>query len=715
MKWILSLLAVSLTVFAGPTYTSLTKFEDTNGVSGFRNQFMNVPDIQQNAQGDIAIGASFTVPYNTKLLTQTAEEASSLPLSEVDWCLDDMLRVKVYVPPHIAEFQVALQYLPINDGLMFATFIPEGEIREDKDGIVYTNIYEELWANHKTTAWKFKTAASFVLNSTYISRYGIDTSKGGYLYLSFSQSDNIVSNKEYDPRYKMSFSIYYTFKRPLTSAMREDILSQIPTNETEPAEPDQILTTGACSQYTVSGNNVNFTPAPFPIEVEAGEALTPQEACEKLYGIYAFYDAQKTLADTAECYDTRSDQYQCLVEGLQWDGRCISAEEEACNADPDTTWFLTGNRCLDDSKFIVPVVVDEENALRFEPFQANEEGWMTQMFIRNIDANATRNYTIAVKPLASNSLGFTFNALPGESATLEVTKSNSKIRVNLYDADGMPIENEQTIPTADTNGSVTVSVDTNDTAWRDANRTEVTFEYGNNLQTTAAVPSSSSSSSSTASSSGDAQSSATSLIYQPVSSVSSAYSSSAPSQSDDTSGDDGGDNVIITVPTSSSSSSAASSAAASSVQSSSSSSAPKVYATVSEKLTDESGEFVITGWIYTHDFADEEDPSFDQLFASTVNGKAYRLRHSSGEELVWEQVTGVQLDEADKLYAFVYVGDWDRDQTWTHDWVAVELVSGKVFSFAGNTGLGDIKYGEELSVRADISGDTVIFNPQAGG
>lgn len=707
MKWILSLLALSLTVFAGPTYTSMTRFEDSNGVSGFRNQFMNVPDIQQSAQGDIAIGASYTVPYNTKLLTQTEEEARSLALSAVDWCIDDMLRVKVYIPAHIASFQVALQYLPINDGLMFATYIPDGEIREDKDGIVYTNLFEELWANHKTTAWIFKTAASFVLNSTYISRYGIDTSKGGYLYLSFSQSDNKVSNKEYDPRYKMSFSIYYTFQRPLTSAMREDILSQIPTNETEPVEPDQILTTGACSQYAVSGNNVNFTPAPFLIEVEAGEPLSPQEACEKLYGNDAFYDADKTLADTAECYDTRSDQYQCLVEGLRWDGRCISADEEACNADPDTTWFLDGNTCLDDLKSIEPVIDEEENALYFEPFQVNEDGWMTQMFIHNKDANETRDYTIAVKPRESNSLGFTFNAQPGDSATLEVTKSNNKIRVNLYDSDGVAMENEQTIPTADTNGSISLSVDTNDSTWRDAAKTEVIFKYGNNIQTAAAVSSSSSSSSSAASSSGDAQSSVASLIYQPVSSVSSAYSSSAVSQNDD-----GGDNVIITVPVSSSSTAAASSAATSSVQSSASSSAPKVYTSVSERLTDEDGEFSISGWIYAHDFVDEENASFDQLFASTVNGKAYRLRPSSGEELLWEQVTGVQLDEADKLYAFVYVGDWDHDQTWTHDWVAVELASNKVFSFAGNTGLGDIKYGEVLPVDAVISGDTITFSAQ---
>ncbi len=709
MKKFALLLLAGITAYAA-TYESLTVEEAKSGVAGFKEQFLKIAD-DTSSSSDIIIGTSRKITNNTTLLTQTEAEAKNSQLSKIDWCTNGMTRVKIYIPPYLNSFQVAMQYLPINNGLMYATFKPIGTIDEssavsaDEAG---TTFYDRFWADHETILVAFKTSFSFVMNSYVMNKYGIDNTTGGYLYLSFVQSDNIISDKKFDPRYSMSFSIYYDFINPLTPEMKQQILSQIPEGRTEPVEMDQTLISNECSQYSVQNGVANFTANPFAIQVEDGVPIDPQQACESQGSSYQYINNK--------CYDTSSQVYTCeITDGGRWSGRCISPAEDTCNASSLTHWYVGGEQCLDTYDHISNAanfsdtpksltLVQSSNGIEAGVFQANEEGWLTQLTLKNLSTTASKVESVTINGHAGQTLIDAFDVtLPAsKSSIVEISRSGGKMSAKVYDESGVQISAHE-VATSETNGSVVIATASSDTV--------VDLAFGTNLNSVAASQSgggsggsdglvinvpTSSSSSSTASTGGSGGGAGDGLsITTPTSSTSSAATAGG-----------GGDNLSITGPTASSSSAMTGGAASSEAAAP----APEpAYDAIEEKLKVPDETFEIAGWLYHYDFKDVNG-DYDYVYNSTKNGMLYRLKPTTGEELKWAPVKGITLEADQKILAFVLAGDWDRDGKGKNDWVVIKPEEKKAYNFRGNIGAGKIGWGSEpLPVTITIDGSEVTF------
>jgi len=713
-------------ILQAATYESVTDQVDVfSGLAGFENQFNALTEFGE-AGGDIAVSLKKYVPYNTELLTMSEEEAKNSNFTDVAYCTNGMLRMKVYVPPHLEKFQASFSFRPNNNGILYATFQPNGTIDEANPvdlSVDSSTYWNSFWNGHKTIEFILSNVFSFSYTPMWASMYNIDTSKGGYLYLAFTQSDNIVSNKDYNPGYAITVSAYYTFKTPMTPQMKQEILDDYNNGETS-----QMLTTNECSQYTVNMVNgekvADFHPAPFAIDVEGGAPLP----CEERGEGYQEVDGV--------CYPPYI--YECkFTQGGTWTGqRCVTPAEDDCNNDPETQWIVATNQCLpkyagldtnesSNNSDAVDMAIVEDNSdvasdplnggiseILFSPFQANTYGWASRLTVSNANVSEAAVYDIEVRGSNNQHLIDIANVSvsPDEDIAIELTKVNSVLKAQIYDANGTLVTQSQ-IQTSETNGTLSLSP----VSMPGREDLFYKFEYGYNLpglggsqndggtnggtDNLVITTPTDSSSSSTGSSGGTGNNGSDNLSITTPSGGSSSASTSA------SSGGSGGDNLSITMPTASSESSSSTMTAGGS-----SSSAQPTYSTVEARLMDEGTTFDISGWLYHYDFAEIAD-GFDFVYNSAQNGKLFRLRPNSGDELKWEEVKGIALAPEEKQYAFVLVGDWDGDGQGKNDWVVIRLSDNKVYKFEGNKGSGQIKLGSEpLPVSVQINGTKVTFH-----
>lgn len=252
---------------ADSTYLSLTSLQSKQGYTGFRDQVNAVPYGDEYGR-DIELQYSSTFPYDASLINpSTPEEAFGLNLQDIDWCTNGTLKMKIYVPPHLTYFKVALQVLPINSALGFATFLPNGGTIDERDAkgkneLGASAYYDKLWNRGETVIFAVNETADISFYPDIIDEYNIDTSKGGYLYLSFTQADKIISSaRPYDSRYNVSAVVQMDFEHPFTEAMRNEILSAVPDGESEPSEAPAHVVSKECD-----------APYEYDIDTESGDA-----------------------------------------------------------------------------------------------------------------------------------------------------------------------------------------------------------------------------------------------------------------------------------------------------------------------------------------------------------------------------------------------------------------------------------------------------------
>lgn len=417
------LLFINLALFAKSSYVSLTQESDKNGHAGFREQIESVPEANLNGS-DITLGTSYTFPYNANKIPTNDNR-----YNDITWCTNGMLRVKVYVPPHLDSLQIVMQILPLNSGIGFATYVPMGQIDEyeaqSKKELGKTAYLNKFWTEHKTVSFAIDNVYSIVLNDYARSKYSIDESEGGYLYLSFSQSSKInPSAKDFDARYKMAFSLYYDFKHPFTQEMRNDILSKIPNGLTEPVENAQTLITRECS-----------ATQQLSIVTEEGVAKSAEEICDDTNGVYF----------NNTCYYFPSDQakYDCEVtDGDVWSGnRCITDAETSCNSNSEKKWYIAGNECLErldeistassyDMTQPTTLLYDKnETTYKMAFYRANAEDWETELKLSNNNATSTttQKVTILNEDMSKSLLSFNVNIDSAQEWSGYIYEKNNKL------------------------------------------------------------------------------------------------------------------------------------------------------------------------------------------------------------------------------------------------------------------------------------------------
>jgi len=739
MKRLFVLLGLGMALLqAAPTYYSITSGASDEGYKGFREQVMHVPVQDDTSASDITLSYASTVPYNAALIDQTPDEAHNLNLGDINWCSRGMLRVKIYVPPHLKEFKIAMQFFPINYGVGFATFRPVGAIDEQnaKDkGELGTKTYNRyLWQDGKTVSFVFAETMDISFNDYTREKYGIDTSKGGYLYLSFTQApDLLLSARDYDSRYKIGFVVDMEFEHPFTDALRNEVLAAIPAGLTEPVEPVQHVFSKQCRD-----------PKEFDLVTEVGEAIDPDVLCEDTGGVY----------ENNTCYYLPKDQekYDCeITDGDQWnetESRCIRPEEIACNATAGKKWYVAGEKCLNTIDRIstpngsgyqpIALAYDaNDTAYRFFDYEANGEGWSTQLSIYNLNATSAvtqkvkvRNgqgdtigsYEFSVQPQGvwNGRLFFERNALklegPADSAAsgteftvMSMPSVEGSIIVEPLDPAKMAEDETAVDMTVGFNlpwqGQVDVSAAEQECIDRGGFYSADTGEcYGGTGGGTVSTSSSSSSSSyyRPPSSTGGSTSSVSTAAEKACIAAGGFYSA------------DTGECYGATVSTASSSSSSSSSSAVSSD--------PYDYGDYSELSENEAvaqalagRTFKIDGWFAHYDFEDSID-AFDWVFM-TPKKNVYRLHGTKAREdsvFGWKKVY-IKVPEEDLSYAMVYMGDWDHDGSEKFDWVMINLDTHKVDKLSGVKSNGTFLYlpgGVDIDV--DISDGEIRFIGKPG-
>ena len=739
MKYILFVLVMLFQLaYAGATYQSFTEFASTDGYKGLREQIEHVSEDVVAGRRDITISSSIDLPYNISLVNMTRDEAYQLPLSETSWCSNGMLRVKVYVPPHISDFLFNMQLYPNNYAMGFITYIPNDEINEksgwdDWSDYDFMGYYRALWAEHKTVPFVISPTVSFTITDWEIENFNIDTTNGGYLYISVTQFPDIFeSARDYDYRYQWLGAYYVNFKKPFTEAMRQDVLAAIPEGQTEPAEPAQHLYTKECS-----------APYDFMIDTEPGEAVNPQELCEANNGTY--------VNDT--CYYLPGDQvkYDCeITNNDYWNGsRCVTQEETDCNAMDNHYWYIGGNECLytfdqittADSPLIPsPQTLIQERtdaAYKISYYEANSEGWSTNINVLN--HNATSSTVQAVKVLSEDG-----QRELGEFAITVEKESEWAGRLfvqnNVLTLEGKKNTNDLTtqkmvLNSNDHKGIVIVQPE-NPEVLKNNDQLTVVLKYGLNLTYTQPGTSSSSSSAATSSQSNAAaeecEARGGSYIYETGQCLGAEESSSSSARSSSQSSS--------SVKSSSSSSVVSSSKSASSVDNTAAEECEAdgglyIYETgqclggSSSSTGGETGEkseleqiesyvagktYAIDGWFAQYDFDNVED-AFDWTF-TTASGSVYQLR---GAEPTEESVFGwkrVYVTPEEPNYVMVQIYDWDNDGSGKFDWLVINIDTLDVFKLAGETAEGYFDY---LDGTVDIGltindDDTVTFYTKPG-
>jgi hypothetical protein len=665
-KILLLLFLTNIILIANPTYVSLTKGADASGNKGFKKQIENIPLNNENGS-DITLGVAYTFPFNAGKISEDDSR-----YNDITWCTNGMLRVKVYVPPHIDSLQVVMQILPLNSGVGFATYVPMGEINEyesqDKTEVGKTAFYNNLWNEHKTVTFNIDNVFSFVLNDYAKSKYDIDDSEGGYLYLSFSQVSKInQSAKAYDARYQMAFSLYYDFKHPFTDAMRNDVLSVIPNGLTEPVEESQTLVTREC---TGSRNIALVT--------EEGVAKSLEEICRDNNGVFV----------DSECYYLPTDQekYNCVVvDHDSWNGsRCVREEETLCNQNPQKKWYIAGDECLEiedeistassfDSTQETTLLYDKnDTSYKVAFYHANEENWETEIKLsnNNITSTTTQKITILNSDMSKILLSFNVSIESQKEWSAYIYEKDHK----LYIDSPLPGSNDsnvtQMLSEYITKGVVLVEPE--ETVNMNTDILNVGLKYGLNLlQPTVALTQAQQE----CRDNGGSWTNALGCIG--ATAVSSTQSSSSSSESltdaQQECKDNGGSwtNALgcigggVTTDTASSSSSV--------VQEDSE--------VVFEKITSiiASETYEVSGWLARYDFINV-DNELDWVFISKSR-KVYQLQGDSSNGVFgWKRVYVVPTSKA---YAMIQIGDWDVDGDGKFDWLAVDKSSNRVYKISG--------------------------------
>lgn len=699
MKKVAFILLACISVYAA-TYDSITAKEDTDGVAGFKNQFLKV--------GDEEVFDDILLNYNGSVQSYPiVQKEDSLLFEKKVWCTQNgesgVRRIKFYIPPYLDRFKLAIQnvYLGGYGGYFLFTYktddstypINESTYKSAEYG--FDRFNKALWRDHETVGLVMTSSTAIGFTKSDLDAYGVDNTKGGYLYVTYVQA---LPEGKVEPRLSFNFVAHYKFIKPLTSEMKSAILSRIPLGKTEPIETQRSLINRDCGNYL--GNGV-FEQALNPISVEEGEPIDPQQACESQGSNYQYIDST--------CYDTSSEKYTCEISnGGRWSGRCITPEEDACNASSLTHWYVGGSQCLYRYDHISNAsgfsetpksltLVESGSAAEVGPFQANEEGWLTQLTLTNSNTTAPKVQHVTIKGhngvTVIDDINFT---LPQSSSrVVEISKSGGRLFAKVYDESG--IESAARVATtSETNGTIFITPLTE----------EITLDmvFGNSLNSVDASQSgggsggsdnvvistpTTSSSSSTGSTGGSGSGSGDAItISRPTTSSSSSAAAGS-----------GGDNLLITGPTSSSSS----------TSTGSTSSSVAAYNSIVEKLTSSIESFEIAGWLYHYDFSDVND-DYDYVYLSRENGKLYRLKPTTGEDLKWESVKGIRVDADEKRAAFVLVGDWDKDGKGKNDWVIIDVNNKSVYRFLGNIGAGKLGWDSDpLPVSAFMSDTSVIF------
>ncbi len=755
MKKLMILLFAGVTglVAAEPTYFSLTKLSAADGAKGFREQVMNVPENGKSKENDIVLSYSTKIPFDASLIDQTPAEAQKLRLQDVNWCTNGLKKIKIYIPPHIAYLKIAMQYFPINYGLGFATFRPAGGIIDEKNAkgkeeVGSKTYYDNLWNKGKTVVFKVNETADIAFESFLIKYYGIDTSKGGYLYLTFTQASNIIgAARKYDPRYAIGISVDMNFEHPFTQQMRDDVLSAIPAGLDEPIEPAVHVISRECK-----------APLEYDLVTESGKIVPPDEACSDKGGVY----------EGNVCYMLPAEQekYDCVVtDGDVWDnGRCVRLPERECNAQSDKHWFVEGGECLytydaidtDPNAQEVPKTLQQDingSKIKIYDYVVNPEGWRTQFYLSNTDtAHALSERVTVLDDNATKLADFNFTIAAGSVWSGRLFYDNGQLTLEA------PTDSEA----ADTVFKYIDANVTKGTLVFEGNEsaiaaTTVKVEYGNALswkgqatvtpEEQACMDAGGFYSADTGECYGGKNSSASSSSVSSVrsSSSSSASYSSTPTQGSSTSAYDtraeqecqqrGG---FYSADTGECYGAKAQSSSSSSVASESpeekschdrggyyalskcwfaeddNSDDDPVYTYESEQdalagyLAGKT--FKINGWFAEHDF-ENAPTSFDWAYV-TPEGDVYQLHgNQPGQESVfgWKKVYfGVSRDEF--KYAMVFVGDWDRDGSTKFDWIVINLSTHKVDKLAGANANGTFRYLEGgINIDAEIGDNEITF------
>jgi len=715
-------MALAAIVYAVPTYKSLTTIADKDGYSGFREQVMHVPRDKRGIKSDISISYAAFVPHDAGLIGQTSEEAYRLNLEDINWCTNGTLKVKIYVPPHLSEFKIAMQYFPINYGLGFATYRPLGVIdekhAETKSQMGARKYYDEFWHKGTTVSFILSETMDINFNSYTKTKYNIDTSRGGYLYLSFTQASRVLlSARDYDSRYKIGFVIDMTFEHPFTEAMRNDVLADIPAGLTEPVEPVQHVVSRECRQGLE-----------YDIKTESGVAVSPEQRCADTGGVF----------EGNVCYYLPRDQakYDCVVtDGDTWNGeRCVRQEELDCNAQSGKKWFVAGNMCLnthdklstDPDSSVVPETLNlEENTTAFKiyNYEVNREGWTTQLHVFNMNATAASVQHIKVIGQSGASLGsFDFSVAANDrwDGRLFFDGSVLKLEGAADSAAGSAVKTPMS--GSETEGALIFTPEVGRKA-----DTVVEVEYGTNLSWQGQVDISAEAQA--CQDRGGFYSADTGQCYGASgsgtsgggSSTSHSSSSSAASTSSvdtqaarDCQAQGGFYSADLGICIGGTAHSTSSSSSSSSVQQSSSSSSSSPAQTLSgaERVTQylAGKSFDISGWFISHDFA-EAPAAFDWVLV-TKSGNVYQLH---GKQPTQQSVFGwkkvyIDVSEAQRQYAMIYLGDWDHDGSGKFDWAIVNLDTHTINKLAGVTPSGTFLYLKDVEPGATIDLDVKIVD-----
>ncbi len=434
------ILAVSLS--AATTYRSLTLSEAqnhySNGVAGFKNQVGTV-NMTQSLYSDLDIFTRFSL---TQQATLRSGSTASGSFEKFQFCTNGAQDIKIYIPPHVKYFKVAAQFRPNNKSFYYATFRPDGLIDEvnakDKVDIGATQYEQDFWSG-KTVIRRLHNTDSIVFNATVKKQYNIDTSKGGYLYLSFMQAPFYLGAKTYDPRYKVGVSYSLRYDKPMTQTQKDHIMNDlIASDNTEPLEDAQ--------QRLIRGCNGNYTVG---ITTEGGVTKTPKQICEEKNDGSTWNGSRCVSAVENSCLATA---------GNSWNGsRCISAAESSCANNPDTSWIES--QCLDNDKNITAESNDTQ--LTLAPYRANSYNWVSEVSVKNI--NETQNTYVDLHvghnpALIESALvipkGDTWNAI------IRYNNGAGELEYESFDANGLKSANNIT-KTTDLEGSVTLYLNDN--------------------------------------------------------------------------------------------------------------------------------------------------------------------------------------------------------------------------------------------------------------
>lgn len=353
------------------SFYSIHQASQANGVHGAVNQFMQVANSGSYGKYTYSFNLNKFQSSNTYgLCDQNGYE-----------------EIKLYIPGGATSVKILFSPERNTNFKIYSKFEPSSGFNTTQTGL-FDNVNYQASATYHFIA---NNAGLLLFSESTIERLVGTT--GGWLYLMVI-NDTPVRPSSYINNKAMIFNMSYTLFIKNTTNFNTWLNRTYFQSNGDPVESASSLyvTSNSCTSgprtltYPLSTSGTLYDGSG---SYEPEPELTPQEQCEQ--------QGKYWIASSSTC--TTQEVYNCIAtQSGTWntgENRCVTPAEVACNNVSTTKWYVAGSECLDKVKTINGQLAD--GFWLIPEFRANNEGWKTELSVRNMNANASLANTTTVK------------------------------------------------------------------------------------------------------------------------------------------------------------------------------------------------------------------------------------------------------------------------------------------------------------------------------